>query len=236
MMVVESGVNARVFHFGHQVHGAGEIVRRVSDKAIDGELQIRSSEITLQNRRDRAGDAAVRSGIFRMSWCARQREPIGICDESSIAAASADGGYRPPETEGKFSVPAPDGRVRESGPQHGHQSRAIGSVEAPLCCQSPESAAVLLAGVLGPEKTNLCLLRGANRAVQGAERFHLVVVVDPLLAVECIGTFVGEELCRSGHGERLHLTEPRRYRRREDSMGSLVKTLPGGRSVRKINE
>src|SRR6266436_1783502 len=182
-------------------------MRSVGYETVNGELHVRRTEIALKNRRDRTSDAA-----------------------------SADGGYRPPETEGKFSVPAADGGVRESGPQHGHQPRAIGSVEAPLCCQSPESAAVLLAGVLGPEKTNLCLPRGANRAVQGAERFHLVVVVDPLLAVECIGTFVGEELCRSGHGERLRLPEPRRYRRREGRRGSLVKTRPDGRSVRKIDQ
>src|SRR5260370_34339711 len=107
-------------------------MRSVGYETVNGELHVRRTEIALKNRRDRAGDAAVRGGIFRMSWGARQRGPIGICDESRIAAASADGGYRPPETGGKFSVPGPDGRGRESGPQHGHQARAIGRVQAPL--------------------------------------------------------------------------------------------------------
>src|SRR5260370_21390812 len=208
----------------------------VGYETVYGELHVRRTEIALKNRRDRTSDAAVRGGIFRMSRCARERRPIGIGREGRIAAASAERGYRTPEPEEEFGVPAADGGVRKSGPQHGHQSRGIGSVEPLLRCESPEGAAVLLAGVLGPEKTNLRLLRGANRAVQGAERFHLVVVVDPLLAVECIGTFVGEELRRSGHGERLHLPEPRRYRRREGRRGSLVKPRPDGRRVRKIDQ
>src|SRR5258707_4717808 len=138
-------------------------MRSVGYETVHGELHVPRTEIALKNRRDRTSDAAVRGGIFRMSWCARQRGPIGICDESRIAAASADGGDRPPETEGKFSVPAPDGGVRESGPQHGHQSRAIGRVEAPLCFQSPENAAVMLAGLVGPKKINFRLLKGAYR-------------------------------------------------------------------------
>src|SRR5260370_37272828 len=111
-------------------------MRSVGYETVNGELHVPRTEIALQNRRDRASDAAVRGGIFRMSWCARQRGPIGICDESRIAAASADGGYRPPETEGKFSVPAADGGRRGSCPPHCHQSAPIGRVDAPLSCQS----------------------------------------------------------------------------------------------------
>src|SRR5260370_26150825 len=135
--------------------GGREGMRSVGYETVNGELHVRRTEIALENRRDRTSDAAVRGGIFRMSWCARQRGPIGICDETRIAAASADGGYRPPETEGKFSVPAADGGVRESGPQHGHQSRAIGSVEAPLGRESPEAAPIPLAVVPCPANTTL---------------------------------------------------------------------------------
>src|SRR5258708_28061303 len=171
-----------------------------------------------------------------MSWCARQWRPIGIAHESGIAAAGADGGHGPPETERKFSVPAADGGVGESGPQHGHQSRAIRSVELHLRRESPEGAAVLLAGMLRPEKANLCLLRSANCAVARSERHYLVVVVNPLLAIHCIGTFIGEKLGRAHHGEGCHLPEPRRYRRREGRRSPLVKPRPDWRSIWNINQ
>src|SRR5258707_14182199 len=99
-------------------------MRSVGYETVHGELHVRRTEIALKNRRNRTSDAAVRGGIFRMSWCARQRGPIGICDESRIAAASADGGYRPPGTEAKFSVAAASGGVRETGAQPGTQCRA----------------------------------------------------------------------------------------------------------------
>src|SRR5260370_19229206 len=130
--------------------GGREGMRSGGCETVNGELHVPRTEIALKNRRDRTSDAAVRGGIFRMSWCARQRGPIGICDESRIAAASADGGDRPPETEGKFSVPAPDGGVRESGPPHGHQPRPIGRVKAPLCSQPPPTSPLLLPRVSHP--------------------------------------------------------------------------------------
>src|SRR6266853_1431690 len=184
MVVVESGIDPCVLHFVHEVGGAGEIVYRVSDEAIHGELQIWGAEIPLQNRRDRASDAAVRSGVLRMSGCARERYPIRIGHERGITTACADRGHGPPETKGKFSVPAADGGVGESGPQHGHQSSSIRSVEPLLGRQIPEGAAVLLAGMLSPEKANLRLLWGSNSTVHRTKGHHLVVIVNPLLTVE----------------------------------------------------
>src|SRR6266705_3522075 len=114
MMVVESSVDSRVLDFVHQVHGAGEVVHRVSDEAIHGELQIGSSEVPLKNRRDHASDAAVSSRILGMSWCVRQRRPIGLGREGGIAAACTNSSYRPPKAKGELGIPAANGGVGES--------------------------------------------------------------------------------------------------------------------------
>ena len=71
MVIVESGIDPRHLNFVHQVGGAGEVVRRVSDKAIDGKRDIRSPEVSRQNRRDGTRREAVRCRIL---WMIR-----GVC-------------------------------------------------------------------------------------------------------------------------------------------------------------
>ena len=48
-----------------------------------------------------------------------------------------------------------------------------------------------------PEETDLGLLWRSDRTVESTQSHHLVVVIDPLLAVECIWTLVREELRRA---------------------------------------
>src|SRR5260370_30483958 len=205
MMVVESSVDSRVLDFVHQVAGAREVVCGVGDETVQGELQIGGSEVPLKNRRNHGGDAAVSSRILGMSWCVRQRRPIGVGREGGIAAACTNSSYRPPKAKGELGIPAADGGVGESGPQHGHQSRGIGSVEPLLGGQISEGAAILLAEVLRPAKAKLCLLWGSNSAVYRSKGHHLGVIVNPLPAVESVWALVREELRCARHGERHHL-------------------------------
>src|SRR5260370_15434098 len=66
----------------------------------------------------------------------------------------------------------------------------------------------MLASVFGPKEANFTLLRRADGTVECSERFHLVVVIDPLLAVKRCGAFIGEKLPSAGHREWNHLSHP----------------------------
>ena len=71
VVIVESGIDPRDLDFVHQVSGAGEVMRRVSDRAVHGKCDVRSPEISRENCRDRTCYEAV-SG--RILWVVR-----GIC-------------------------------------------------------------------------------------------------------------------------------------------------------------
>ena len=64
VVIVESGIDPRDLDFVHQVSGAGEIVRRVSDQAIDGKRDVRSPEVSRENRRNHTCHEAVRGRIL----------------------------------------------------------------------------------------------------------------------------------------------------------------------------
>src|SRR5216683_7589047 len=111
MMVVESSVDSRVLDFVHQVTGAREVVCGVGDETVHGELQIGGSEVPLKNRRNHASDAAVSSRILGMSWCVRQRRPIGVGREGGIAAACIFIMLRPPPSYGQFPFTSVFGKL-----------------------------------------------------------------------------------------------------------------------------
>src|SRR5215469_17077812 len=144
-----------------------------------------------------------------------QREPSRISYKSGVASTCLDCSHRPPETETELRIPAADARIGVSCPKHRHQSCRVQSAEPFLHGQIPESAGVLLTGVFRPEETNFGMLGCSNRTVDRPQCLYLVVVVDPLLDVEYVRAFVREKLCRAGHGEWQHLSEPRRQGRPE---------------------
>src|ERR1700675_1536353 len=214
VVIMESGIDPRVLNFVRQVAGAGEIVRSVRDQTIHRKCQFRT-EVSRQNRRDRTGYAGMPGRILGMTGGICQRQPIRIGRESRVTSSHWDCSHRPPETKAKLRVPAPDARIGVSCPQHGHEPCRVRSAEPFLCGQVPKSACVLLAGVLCPEEADLGLLRRSGGAVDSAESLYLVVVINPLLAVEWRGALVREELRRTRHRERNHLPKPRGYGRSE---------------------
>src|SRR6266850_969827 len=129
--------------------------------------------------------------ILRMSRGRCERRPCGVGLEQRIAAARPNSGDRPPEAEGVLGVPTADAGVREAGPERREEACGFGGVQRPLCCQLPKGPRVLLAGMLGPKEAGLGLLGRADGAVCCAEGLRLIVIVDPLPAVEWRGTFVG---------------------------------------------
>src|SRR6266481_3401528 len=206
------------------------------DLTICGEIQVGRSEIGLKHGRDPSRDATVSSGVFRMRGSGCERCPLGIGCQCWIATTSSDGGYGPPKAKVILGIEAADYGVGVCCPEHGHQASCLRSVKALLRSQPSEHTAVLLAGVFGPEEADLGLLRRAHSAVDGAQRFDLVVVVDPLLRVKRRRSFIGEKLVSAGHGERNHLAQPWRYRRSECRRSSLPKPGPHWRSVENISE
>ncbi len=80
-MVVESCIDPRVLNFVHQVRGAGEVVRRMSDQAIHRELQIWSWR--------NEGSFAVMSW-FGLNGCTRFPTTVGRpnCVEISFSMPS----------------------------------------------------------------------------------------------------------------------------------------------------
>src|ERR1700687_193281 len=117
----------------------------------------------------------------RILWMAGgicQRQPIRISRESRVASSHWDCSHRPPETKAKLRVPAADGSIGISCPQHGHQSCRVRSAEPFLRGQVPKSACVLLSGVLCPEEPDLGLLVRSDGTVDSAESLYLVVVIN----------------------------------------------------------
>src|ERR1700687_1434005 len=151
--------------------------------------------------------------ILRMAGGICQRQPSRISREGRVASSHWDCSHRPPETKAKLGIPAADGRIGISCPQHRHQPCRVRSAEPFLCGQVPKSACVLLAGVLCPEEADLSLLERSDGAVESTESLYLVVVINPLLAVECRGALVRKEPRRTRHRGRYHLPKPRTYRR-----------------------
>src|SRR6266853_239247 len=231
VVIMKSGRDPRVLNFVHQVAGAGEIVRCVSDQAIHRKCQFRSPEVSRQNCRDRAGYAGMPGRILGMAGGISQRQPIRISREGRVASSHWDCSHRPPETKAKLGIPASDARIGISCPEHGHEPCRVRSSKPFLRGQVPKSACVLLAGVLCPEEPDLGLLGRSDRTVESTESLYLVVVINPLLAVECRGALVREELRRARHSERHHLPKPRGYRRSEKWWRRQPITWPYRRSV-----
>src|SRR5260370_18904588 len=63
VVIMESGIDPRVFDFVHQVGDAGEGVRVISDQAIHGKCEVLSTAIPGETFRDRARHAALRPRI-----------------------------------------------------------------------------------------------------------------------------------------------------------------------------
>src|SRR5258708_28866071 len=100
-------------------------------------------------------------------------------------------GDRATTTEGELGIPAANDGVGVSSPEHRHETRGIRSIERFQRRQIAEGTRILLTGVLGPEETDFGLLRCADGAIESTERLYLIVVIDPYLPVNTIGTFVG---------------------------------------------
>src|SRR5215472_19157966 len=215
MVIVKAGVNPCAFDLIKEFCCAGEVMRSVGDQAVNGELQVRRPKEILEDCRHSPGCATVSRRIFGVGWsvCKFRMirsstckwQPIGVGSESGIGTTSTDGGYRPPEAKSKFRIPAADACVGVARPKHRHQARRIRSVERLLGGEPAKSAAILLAGVFCPKAADLGLFCRAHCAVQRAERFCLVVIVNPFLAVERSGTFAREKLGCTCHSKRHHL-------------------------------
>jgi hypothetical protein len=65
---MESGIDSRHFNFVHQVGRAGEGVCRIRNRAVHGNCEVRSAELSGKNCRNRARHATVRGGVLRVAW------------------------------------------------------------------------------------------------------------------------------------------------------------------------
>ena len=120
MTIMETGVDS-----GREdlVQPVGRIVESVSmgraeDLTSDYDIYVRCSKEILHQTGDRARNAAVRGWIFRMVGSGTQRQPIGIGNESRIAAASLNRHNGPPEAVGVLGIEAADGRVGEASKEN----------------------------------------------------------------------------------------------------------------------
>ena len=66
-----------------------------------------------------------------------------------------------------------------------------------------------------PEQSDFCLGSCPYAAVGRSKQFHLIVFLCPLRAPQVRRTVYRQELGSALHGERNHLTHPRRHRRHE---------------------
>src|SRR5215831_8307152 len=211
MMKMQSRQNARPIHLLEPIRGAVESVRMnaIAECGVVVHDNVNLSgpkKVRRKGRRD-SSNAPMRGRIFRVIGSGRQRSPAPICHEFGIAAASADGGNRPPEVIGELRIPASDAGVRVSGPEDGQQARRIHHIQFIVLGQIPESAAILLSRMHGPEQANFALRGSADRTVRIAKEADDVVFCNPSLTREWRGPS-GQELIRAFHGERTHLAEP----------------------------
>src|SRR5215470_11184858 len=116
-MVVKARIDACPFNFIEQFCCAVEVVRRMRDQSINGELKIRRPKEACKDRRHYARSAPMGRWILWMGRGVGQRRPVRIRDERRVGAACPDSRYRPPEAEREFGVPASDACVGVSGPQ-----------------------------------------------------------------------------------------------------------------------
>src|SRR5260370_6522554 len=100
-MKMQSRQNARPIHLLEPVRSAIESVRvdAIAECRVVVHYNVNLSgpkKVRHEGRRD-SGNAPMRGRILRMIRSGCQRCPAPICHKFGIAAASPDGGYRPPE-------------------------------------------------------------------------------------------------------------------------------------------
>lgn len=71
VMIVKTGIDSRMLDFTQQIVSAAEIVRGMRNQTVHGELQVRCSKETFQDRRNYPGGTTMRRRIFRMGGCGR---------------------------------------------------------------------------------------------------------------------------------------------------------------------
>src|ERR1039457_2759511 len=105
---------------------------------------------------------------FGMVGSRSQSGPGRVGGRVGVSATCQDRGDRPPETILVLSVETPDGRVRNAGPKHCHQTGRIRGAQIVVSNQVVECPDKLLAGVFRPIYSDLGFRRGSNRAIRSS--------------------------------------------------------------------
>src|SRR5215471_10424963 len=237
VMKMQSRKNARPVYLLEPIRGAVESVRvgAIAECGVVVHYNVNlggPQKVRDKARRD-SSNAPMRGRILRMIGSGRQRHPAPICHDLGIAAASADGGNRPPEVIGELRIPASDAGVRVSGPEDCEQPRRIHYIQFIVLGQIPKNAAILLSRMHSPEQANFTLRASADRAVRIPKEVGNVVFRNPSLTRQWRGPS-GQELICAFQGKRTHLAEPRRECGQESRRCGLPDAWAAPRRIRHV--
>src|SRR6476469_421342 len=110
MPVVEPYKDSRALHFALQLRNARKRMSSVRSRTADDKTDVRSIEVSFENRCHGAGHAPMGGGIFRMIGIRRQGQPCRVGSGGGIPVNTGvlNRGHRTPKTEVILRIHATD--------------------------------------------------------------------------------------------------------------------------------
>src|SRR4029077_14209104 len=182
--VVDTDVHARIDYLLLRLREAAEGARLLRSEGVGGghlKGQLISTEEALQHVRNRATDVSVTRRVLGKIGCIDERLPnrIDLRGWISVLVFPPDRRDRTPKVVKVFAVPTGDLGVGQGGlSKRKHAGRVAGVMQVGTR-DIAQSVLPQQRTAIGPEVTDLRLLRGARGAGQRTHRLCFVVVVCP---------------------------------------------------------